>query len=265
MKIDAPMYYEDNITYFRSEENGKYSLMIKTHSEAGFIAINKTTKFIIDNCNGENTFENLCDLVEERFKVSHDDNVRNDVEVALLMLWRLGVIYFESENNFLNKKFECSIGDYKIKYLQNEAALNFFDDIEKDELTPYVDFEMECNPTAINSNWFISRESYFEIYSGNNECICKFSIRPDLLLNCFALSSLKYNQHVLQNYGILEKGLEFAASVYLDVLKVQFEKRPVFILYSFVEMKKFPFFAYRGMLKHEIENRDVFLYSTETF
>lgn len=257
-----PVSKQDGLEFFREEQNGMFTIMLKKHMELGYIKINKMTKFILDKCTGQNNINQLIDVILDSFQVSDHVDLRNDVDMCLNSCWRLGLITFAGPNYLLSKYQKESSG-ILIRYLQEDDAVRFFNDTSRIDtiMNPYMSFEEEYNPSLIPIKWMSGTESFFEIYK-DDTLLGKISIKPDKILNAYIISSIIY-QNRENVSSVIADVLNFIHNTYKDVLDydVTGKENILFIIYydNVSDFSDFGF-HYSGELRSEIGEQSVYVY-----
>ena len=114
--------------------DNSFSFVSTFFSVLGRIMINKAAFNILEYCDGDNSVQDICHLLNTKYDID-EDIIYKDVDKTLQLFWRLKVIKMTGENYLLDR-FVYISDKLKIKYLQYEELLDLVSNIDslKDSL-----------------------------------------------------------------------------------------------------------------------------------
>lgn len=94
----------ESIPYLREEKNGYFS-MLSNNGDPNYSIINKTSKQILDLCDGNKSVDNLWNIMCDQYTNVPKDMLKKDLLIALGELTRLNAIEWESKDNMSTNPF----------------------------------------------------------------------------------------------------------------------------------------------------------------
>jgi|GEM_PF-1850532 len=260
MDISIPVYLKEKESFNREEKNGIYSLMLRDHPELGYVKINQMTMDIIEMCNGSCSVQEIVHHIQNTYDVPRKAKVYEDIDGTMHLMWRLGLIRFKS-CNYLLEKYQMSKRGYTYIYMQKEDALEFnFIECPVMLRSAYIDIITDYIPQAISIRWLGCYESYFKVLFKNEE-VFRVAVRLNRYIKGYEITLL-YISKPNNLVEICSELFRFIDYMYKNTFSVDIStgERPVFHFYSFENEFKEMGFLLKGELKHEINNRSVFLF-----
>lgn len=97
----------ETIPYFREEKNGYFS-MLTNNGDSNYTMINKTSKQILDLCNGENSVDQLWNIMCQQYTTIPPETLKKDLLITLGELTRLNAIEWKKRDNINTNPFVLS-------------------------------------------------------------------------------------------------------------------------------------------------------------
>lgn len=265
MKAACPKKLESEMVGFSQSKTGEYTFSTCKFSALGKIRINKLTKFILNCCNGENTIEEIAKQIQNKYTIPKNVDVYADIDGAIHQMWRVGVIDIPKENYLLDR-YETKCDFYTFRCLQydetEEVTKKFREHLEY--TSPYVNYDLATSPEALKVSWINAIEGTFEIINEKNEVAVYMTVQPELRIQGVRILALKVNDKNIST-STLEKFFQFVYKIYRDVFQMDTNKLPkedfLFQYYSFEDTPCHEIFQKSGVLKKEINNKNVHIYS----
>lgn len=134
MRNSRPIKMDENMRNIKVEGDNSFSFVSTFFSVLGRIMINKAAFNILEYCDGDNSVQDICHLLNTKYDID-EDIIYKDVDKTLQLFWRLKVIKMTGENYLLDR-FVYISDKLKIKYLQYEELLDLVSNIDslKDSL-----------------------------------------------------------------------------------------------------------------------------------
>ncbi|MBN1696424.1 MAG: PqqD family peptide modification chaperone [Spirochaetales bacterium] len=156
MKKGTPHFKSENLLYMREENKGCVTLLSKFHPELRELVINKTTKEIIDLCDGQNTIEDIISKMKAKYPMVQSAIITNDVHKILASTSRLMLIQWEHENPYLFLREEIIDDTYGLR-------IGVEDDLLK--IKKFImDSDILTNGNDVSSSHFYYKNVYVNTY-----------------------------------------------------------------------------------------------------
>jgi hypothetical protein len=150
-----PIFNMDNLLFYREEKEGYWTITSKHHPEIRELVINKTTKNILDYCDGQRTINDITNILKKEFPTVSIKVFEKDVSNTLANFSRLMLIEWDGENPFLFKREEYFEDNYFFRVGQEEDIHGILNFIEANK-------EIGAKK-IVYKNKFLREEDYVEI------------------------------------------------------------------------------------------------------
>ncbi|RMG77173.1 MAG: PqqD family protein [Bacteroidetes bacterium] len=165
-----PIYREENVLYQREEKSGYWTFIPKFHPETRELIVNRTSKEILNLCNGNNTLEEIEDMMKKKYPDVNEYIIINDVRKTISSFSRLGIIDWEGENPFLYINEEPLRNGYTMRVAQendHRAIHKFLSELNSIDHERYIFYRSpialtnEYNEVSLRQKLFAFSEDFF--------------------------------------------------------------------------------------------------------
>jgi hypothetical protein len=181
--VSKPYYGLSNVSFIREEKNGFWILVPKQHPEIRELIINKTSKQILDLCNGHRTLYEIESEMKKLYPMVDSKKLEDDVKNTIAHYTQLTIIEWSGENPFLillarvlDKNYRVKIGQIsdvsKIHDFIMNTCNKYNEKLESEVLfyiNPCVSRE-EYDEVNIHQKSFLKTEKYILLTIDNNIC-----------------------------------------------------------------------------------------------
>ena len=91
MRNSRPIKMDENMRNIKVEGDNSFSFVSTFFSVLGRIMINKAAFNILEYCDGDNSVQDICHLLNTKYDID-EDIIYKDVDKTLQLFWRLKVI-----------------------------------------------------------------------------------------------------------------------------------------------------------------------------
>ena len=106
-----PIFSEKRMPFFREENFGYVSIIPPDSVEAPNKLLNKTVAFILKNMNGNNSVNDLYNIMIEKYGNKYSTQIERDLSQTILDLWSNNIIKWKKGANPLMENFKRKIDD----------------------------------------------------------------------------------------------------------------------------------------------------------
>lgn len=187
MRNSRPIKMDENMRNIKVEGDNSFSFVSTFFSVLGRIMINKAAFNILEYCDGDNSVQDICHLLNTKYDID-EDIIYKDVDKTLQLFWRLKVIKMTGENYLLDR-FVYISDKLKIKYLQYEELLDLVSNIDslKDSLVIAEEgLGLLNNENILKLVWSSGIISGFSM-EDNNGNVAKIIIQPNIKYKIFEI------------------------------------------------------------------------------
>lgn len=174
------------LPYIRSEKNGYFSLL-GNDGVLDYTIINETSNEIFSLCTGENTVNDILDIICNEYNISDKDVVKNDIKYTLAKFSSIKALTWvnpkydeEFDNSIVSSLSEDVSNEYSISLLQERdlpIASNLISESQvKTDRTNYINYSWSPNPLIysdtidIRQSMFNYTRDYFLVEHQNKPC-----------------------------------------------------------------------------------------------
>lgn len=266
-----PIFRDDNLSYVRDESDGYISCHSKKECILREIILNSTAKHILRYCNGNNTAEKILDNMNRDFKDVSKDRLKQDLISALYSLSIAKIIMWNGANPFMvNKSIEVK-NNMKICVASEEDLENlvkFFVEIEESSnldivnyINPVKNYREYTDELIVREKLFSYKEEFFVLK--NNESKIKGVISVALpVTNTITVAmigvAIMPDEYIEESLSFIKDEIRNIAVEYVSKIKIHsidIEKS------KFIDIAKKSCFVKEGLLKNEIKEQDLEVYS----
>jgi hypothetical protein len=196
MVENKPKFKYSNLGWYREEKEGYWTFIPKYHPETRELVINRTSKDILNFCDGCRTIQQIEEEMNKKYPDASTIQIKNDISKMLSKFSRLGVIEWDGENPFLERKEEPINEEFSMVIAQEDNLmdiLNFLKDsqnYDKDRYYFYanpVNVSAEYSELELRHKLFSFKEEFF-LVKNKKKVVGLISIAmPKLIYFCSAL------------------------------------------------------------------------------
>lgn len=265
MRNSRPIKMDENMRNIKVEGDNSFSFVSTFFSVLGRIMINKAAFNILEYCDGDNSVQDICHLLNTKYDID-GDIIYKDVDKTLQLFWRLKVIKMTGENYLLDR-FVYISDKLKIKYLQYEELLDLVSNIDslKDSLVIAEEgLGLLNNENILKLVWSSGIISGFSM-EDNNGNVAKIIIQPNIKYKIFEIIYIEDEDKLPERWTDIL--ISFMKKLYRETLEaktlVEDGEKVVLIYKAFNKVVLDSSFKAIGILKKEYQQKDVYVYSSE--
>lgn len=265
MRNSRPIKMDENMRNIKVEGDNSFSFVSTFFSVLGRIMINKAAFNILEYCDGDNSVQDICHLLNTKYDID-EDIIYKDVDKTLQLFWRLKVIKMTGENYLLDR-FVYISDKLKIKYLQYEELLDLVSNIDslKDSLVIAEEgLGLLNNENILKLVWSSGIISGFSM-EDNNGNVAKIIIQPNIKYKIFEIIYIEDEDKLPERWTDIL--ISFMKKLYRETLEaktlVEDGEKVVLIYKAFNKVVLDSSFKAIGILKKEYQQKDVYVYSSE--
>jgi len=133
-QLSKPVFKEDYLDIIREEKNGYWLVISKDHPEARELLLNKTSKEIIDYCDGTKTINEIISLMKSKYPLVPHEKLEKDINRTLAITSRLGLTKWIGENPFILDREEPIDEEYSIRIGNEEDLCSIYSFLKKSQV-----------------------------------------------------------------------------------------------------------------------------------
>ena len=269
---NKPNFKYTNLGWYREEKEGYWTFIPKYHPETRELVINRTSKDILNFCDGRKSIQQIEQDMKKKYPDAPVSQLKNDRLKMLSKFSRLGIIEWDGENPFLERKEEPINDKFSMVIAQEdnlEDILDFFGDSKNYDNDKYfiysnpVNVSAEYSEVELRHKLFSFREEFFLIKNQANVVGLISIAMPTLIYYCSALI-----KNIITPVEFIQDHINYSIDNLLflsvnEVIKIElFEDNSAFLNDDLKKILISNDFIEEAYLKNELGyNRDLRIYS----